>query len=374
MLSIVEVKTNSQLKTFVKFVNKLYKNNSYYVPDLIQDEMNTLRKDKNPAYEFSDAIFYLAYDNKKVVGRIGVLVNKLSNKKWNQNNARFTHFDFIDDYAVSKLLIETAENWAKANGYDFLHGPLGLTDLDHQGMLISGYEEMDLFITLYNHPYYVKHIEKLGYKKDVDWVEYQLTISPENVEKYSRISKVVQKKYGYKLIEFKKKKDILPWAQKVFELYNNAYTPLYGTTVLSQAQIDMYINAFFGFINPDFVKVIVDKDDILIGFAITMPSISKAIQKGNGRLFPFGFIHLLKSIKKNDILDMYLVAVHPDIQGTGATSLLIESIAKSAIKYNMKFGETGPELEHNTQVQTMWKYFDMRQHRRRRIYKRNLSN
>ncbi len=372
MLRIQEVKNNNQLKIFVKFANKLYKNNKYYVPDLIQDEMNTLRKDKNPAYEFCDSVFFLAYDDNKVVGRIGVLINNRSNEKWNQNNARFTHFDFIDDTNVSKLLMKTAETWAKDKGYTVLHGPLGLTDLDHQGMLVEGYNEMDLFITLYNHPYYIKHIENLGFKKDVDWVEYQISILPDKLSKYSRISKVVQKKYGYKIIEFKRKKDILPWAQKVFELYNEAYTPLYGTTLLSQPQIDMYINAFFGFVNADFIKIIVDKNNEVIGFGITMPSISKAMQKVNGKLFPFGFIHLLKSIKKNDVLDMYLVAIHPDVQGTGATSLLIDSIAKSAIKYNMKFGETGPELEHNLQVQTMWKYFDMRQHRRRRVYKKEI--
>jgi len=373
MIKIKEVIKNSELKKFVKFSNQLYKDNKYYVPDLISDEMNTLRKDKNPAYEFSDGVFFLAYQNKKIVGRIGILVNYQSNKKWKQNYARFTHFDFIDDYSVSKALMNVAETWAKDKGYTQLQGPLGLTDLDHQGMLIEGFEELDLFITLYNFPYYIKHMEKLGFTKEVDWIEYQLTLPDKTFDKYTKIAELVQKKYGYKLLEFKNKKDILPWAPKVFELYNEAYAPLFGTTKLSKKQIDMYINAFFGFVNPDFIKVILDKNDQVIGFGITMPSISKAMQKAKGRLFPFGFIHLLKSIKKNDTLDLYLVGIRPDVQGTGAAALLLNSILKTALDYGITLGETGPELETNKMVQAMWKYVHTRAHRRRRVFKKELQ-
>ncbi|MBN2852699.1 MAG: N-acetyltransferase [Clostridia bacterium] len=372
MVTIKEVKNNRDLRTFVKFPNDLYKGNPYFVPDLITDEVNTLRKDKNPAFDFSDSIFFLAYRGKKLVGRIGVLVNHKSNEKWNQKNARFTHFDFIDDFEVSKTLMDTAESWARKNGYREMQGPLGLTDMDHQGMLIDGYEELDMFITIYNHPYYIKHMELLGYEKEVDWFEYQISIPQEPNDKYSRIAEIVQKKYGYQLIEFDKKKDILKWAPKVFELYNKAYAPLFGTTELSQRQIDMYIKSFFGFVNPDFIKIIVNKENEVIGFGITMPSISKAMQKANGKLFPFGFIYLLRALKKNDRLDMYLVAIRPDAQGTGANALLLDSITKSAVKHGMKIGETGPELENNKQVQTMWKYFDTRQHRKRRVYKKEL--
>ncbi|MCK5811319.1 MAG: GNAT family N-acetyltransferase [Clostridiales bacterium] len=373
MLEIKQVINNKQLKTFVSYVNKLYKDNKYFVPDLVIDEVNTLRKDKNPAYDFSDGVFYLAYRNKKIVGRIGILVNNKSNEKWKQKYARFSHFDFIDDYEVSKTLMDTAIKWAKSKGLDTIHGPLGLTDMDHQGMLVEGFSELDLFITIYNHPYYKVHLEKLGFTKEIDWVEYQITIPKEPVKKYDSISKIVKKKYGYQLIDFTRKKDILPWAHKVFDLYNEAYAPLYGTTELSKKQIDMYVNAFFGFINPDFIKIVLDKNDKLIGFCITMPSLSKAMQKGKGKLFPFGFLHLLKSIKKNDILDLYLVAVLPEVQGTGAASLLIESIMNTAIKYGMTLAETGPELENNHMVRTMWKYFDTKTHRRRRIYIKSIK-
>ncbi len=370
MLKIVEVKNNRDLRKFVKFVNDLYKGNEFFVPDLIVDEVNTLRKDKNPAYDFSEAVFYLAYKDNKIVGRIGVMVNHRSNQKWEQSYARFTHFDFIDNYEVSSTLMETAIAWAKKNGYIAIHGPLGLTDMDHQGMLIEGFDELDMFITIYNHSYYKDHMIKLGFEKEVDWVEYQLKVPEKPIEKYERISNIVKKKYGYQLIEFKHKRDILPWAPKVFELYNTAFAPLFGTTKLSKRQIKMYVDTFFGFVNKDFIKVVLNKENELIGFAITIPSLSKALQKANGKLFPFGFIHLLRSLKKSDRLDLYLVAIHPDYQGTGANALLLNSIMETAMQYGMDFGETGPELETNHQVQTMWKLVEKRQHRRRRIFKK----
>ncbi|MFO7611071.1 MAG: GNAT family N-acetyltransferase, partial [Clostridia bacterium] len=252
------------------------------------------------------------------------------------------------------------------------HSLFDLTDMDHQGMLVEGYDVLDRFITIYNHPYYIEHMENLGFEKEVDWVEYQILVPREPLEKYARISAIVKKKYGYKLIEFNHKKDILPWAQRVFDLYNTAYEPLFGTTELSQAQIDMYIDAFFGFVNPDFIKVVVDKDDNVIGFGIALPSLSKAMQKAKGRLFPFGFIHILRAIRKNDTLDLYLVAVHPDYQGTGANALLMDSILRAAIKNGITISETGPELENNVQVQSMWKDVERRQHRRRRVFKKKL--
>jgi len=373
MVKIITVKNNRELRKFVKFVNGLYKDNQYFVPDLIFDEVNTLRADKNPGFEFSEADFFLAYKDNKIVGRIGVIVNHKSNNKWDQCRARFTHFDFIDDYEVSSMLMETAMNWAKEKGHNQIHGPLGITDMDHQGMLVEGYEELDMFITIYNHPYYIDHMKKMGFKKEVDWIEYQIDVPEKPVEKYGRISEIVKKKYGYKLIEFTNKKDILPWAPRVFDLYNQAFAPLFGTTQLSKKQVKMYVDNFFGFVNPDFIKIILNKEDQIIGFAITIPSLSRAMQKAGGKLFPFGFIHILRALKKSNILDLYIIGVHPDYQGTGANALLINSIMLSAIKYKMKFGETGPELEDNHLVQTMWKYLDTRQHRRRRIFIKDIS-
>ncbi|MFO7636692.1 MAG: hypothetical protein R6W96_05255 [Clostridia bacterium] len=373
MLSIKEVKTRRDLKKFVVFPNRMYRDNPYFVPELVMDDLHTLSKKKNPAFAFSEGTYYMAYDGKKPVGRIGILVNHRSNEKWNQKQARFTHLDFIDDRAVSALLLGTAENWARSHGYDSLHGPMGLTDMDHQGMLIEGFEENDLYITLYNHAYYPEHMESLGYKKDVDYIEYQLFVPDKPLEVVSRIAQRVIRRFNYRLVEFTHKKEILPWAQKIFNLYNDAYSKLYGTSALTQEQIDMYIKANFGFVNPDFIKLVVDKDDQVIGFGITMPSISKALRKARGRLFPFGFIHILKAIRKNDTVDMYLVAIHPDHQGTGAIAILLDSLTKSANRYGITLAETGPELETNLQVQAQWKFYKTRQHRRRRIYLKNLS-
>lgn len=372
MVNIRQVENNRDLRKFVRFANDMYADNPYFVPALLSDEMNTFRKDKNPAYEFCESALFIAYIDGKAVGRIGVLVNHKNNEKNNQKHARFTSFDFIDDFQISKALMDKAIQWARDNGFNFIHGPLGVSDLDHQGMLIEGFDEMDLFITIYNHPYYKEHLEKLGFSKEVDWLEYQIPVPSEPSEKYTKIAEMSKKKYGYKVIEFKNKKDILPWANDIFELYNTAYAPLYGVTELSNAQINMYIDSFFGFVNPEFVKIILNKEGEAIGFGITMPSLSKAMKKAKGRLFPFGFIHILRAIKKNDTLDMYLVGIHPDYQHTGAAAILVDSILRSAIKNGITMSETGPELEGNKEINKMWKYTEHRQHRRRRVYGRSI--
>ncbi|MDA3845170.1 MAG: hypothetical protein PF505_01335, partial [Vallitaleaceae bacterium] len=335
MITIKEVTTRKTLKKFVDFQNILYKDSPYYVPGLRMDEINTLRKDKNTAFEYCDTIFFLAYQNEVIVGRIGVILSHKSNEKWGQRNARFTHFDFIDDFEVSKALMDSAEAWAKIRNLEKLHGPLGFTDMDHQGMLVEGFEEQDMMITIYNYPYYIDHMTKLGYEKDADWVEYQVTLPSAPVEKITRVSALVKRRYDLRLIEFTNKKEIMPWAKPVFQLLNEAYSPLYGSVLLSDKQIDDYVKTNFGFVNPDFIKIVVDRDDQLVGFAITMPSLSKSVQKSRGRLLPFGFIPILRAIKKNDILDLYLIAVKPELQGLGINAIMIESLAESARNYGI---------------------------------------
>jgi len=239
-------------------------------------------------------------------------------------------------------------------------------------MLIEGFEELDMMITLYNYPYYKEHMVKLGFEKDADWLEYQVLLPPEPIKKITRIANLVKKRYGFKLIEFNNKKDILPWAKPVFALLNEAYSPLYESVLLSEKQIDDYVKTNFGFVNPDFIKIVLDKDDHLVGFAITMPSLSKALQKSGGKLLPFGFIPILKAIKKNDILDLYLIAVKPELQGLGINALMLDSITETARRYGIRYAETGPELELNSKVQAQWKYFETRQHRRRRSWIKSL--
>lgn len=368
MISIVEVNSRKTKKAFASYSNQLYRTNPYYVPDLVSEQLKFFDPRYNPALKFCEARQYLAYDGEHLVGRIGAIVNHKSNLKWNQKYVRFTCFDFEDNLIISKKLMEAVAIWAAELGMEAIHGPLGFTDLDHQGMLVEGFDELDLFITNYNAPYYVAHMEALGFIKDVDWVECQLKLDECKAYRLSQIADHVAKRSSFKLIEFRSKKEILPWAKPVFELYNRAYAPLYGMTELAENQIDAYIKSFFGFVNPDFIKVVVDSSNQLAGFSIAMPSLSKAMQRSKGKLFPLGFLPILKAIKQNDVLDLYLIAISPEHQNSGINALMLSSVMSTAKRYGMTHAESGPMLETNQKVQAQWKFFDVRQHRRRRVY------
>lgn len=368
MVEIRKVDTLRDLKHFVDFPNKLYKGNAYYVPALRMDEMNVLRRDKNPAFSFCDAAYFLAYRDGEIVGRVGTILNTRSNETWNQKRVRITRLDFIDDSEVFDTLIDTAERWAEEKGMEEVQGPLGFTDMDFEGMLVEGFDELGTFATIYNHSYYMEHMMRRGFIKDVDWLEYQIMIPDEPDERVARIAEIVKKRYGYRLLEFKRAKDILPWGHRIFDVLEEAYQELYGVAPLTQDLVDAYIDSYIGFANPDFIKLVVDENDELVAFGITFPSFSRAMQKSRGRLLPFGFIPILRSIKKNDRLDLYLVGVKPELQGKGVNALMMDAITRSAIKYNMKITETNPELELNAKVQSQWKFYETRQHRRRRCF------
>lgn len=371
-ITIKEVTTPKELKKFIMFPFSLYKGNNYWVPPMLLDENKVLNKDKNPAYDFCDVKLWLAYKDDVVVGRIGGIINHRYIEAWKNNYARFFYLDFIDDYEVSKALFDTAENWAKENKIEKIHGPLGFTDFDPEGMLIEGYEELSTFGAIYNYPYYVTHIEKLGYKKDVDWIEFQVKPPKQLLEKVDRIAAIVSKKYNLRVLHVKKAKELLPYGKEIFYLINRAYKDLYGFVQLTDKQIDLYIKEYFGFIRPDFVPVVVDGNNKVVAFGITMPSLSKAVQKNRGRLFPFGFIPVLKAMKHNNMADLYLVSVDPDMQDKGVNALLINEINKIYIKNNITLVETNRELETNVKVQGQWKGMDARQHKRRRSYIKTL--
>lgn len=368
MVEIREITSKRGLKKFIDYPASLYKNNPNWVPPLFFDELNTLRKDKNPAFEVCEAVYFMAYKNNKAVGRIGAILQKKVNEQWKTKQVHFTRIDFIDDYEVSSALIKRVEKWAEDKGMTEVCGPIGFTDLDYEGMLVEGFDELGTFATIYNYPYYPKHIEKLGYVKEVDWIEFLITVPDKPNEKVARLTKLVKKRYGFELLHITRKKDFMPWAVKVFDLLQDAYKELYGFTTLSKEQVDDYIKMYFGFVNPDFVKIVVDKEGQLAGFGISFPSLSKASQKSGGKLFPFGFIHLLKAIRKNDRLDLYLVAVRPDLQGKGVNAILMDSVTRSANDYGITFAESNPELESNNMVQTQWKFYETRQHKRRRCF------
>lgn len=310
---IKEVTSKKELKKFVKFNIDLYKDNPYHIPGLIEEEMVILDKKKNPAFEVCDAIYFLAYKDGKIVGRIAGMINRRSNEVWNQQRARFGFLDFIDDAEVVDALFNAVEKWAEEQGMKEIHGPLGFTDMDHEGMLIEGFDQLGTMAAIYNFPYYPQHLERMGYEKDQDWHEFKIYI-PEGVpDKHLRIGEIVKKKYGLKTMKFKKTKEIWPYAQKIFETLNEAYAPLYGFAPLTQKQIDYYVKMYIPMIRLDLVTLIIrEEDDTVVGFGISLPSLSHAMQKVKGHLFPFGWIHLLKALKtKPKVIDLYLTGVLP---------------------------------------------------------------
>jgi len=371
-LNIEEVNNVRSLKRFVRFPYSLYAGNPYWVPPLHLDEMKTLRKDKNPAFEFCEAKYWLAWQNGKVVGRIAGIINNKFNQKVGKNYLRFGWIDFVDDADITGALFKTLESWGKEKDMHFIHGPLGFTDMDNEGMLVEGFEELGTLATIYNYPYYPVHLENHGYRKDADWLEYEL-IPPQQVpEKIARIADGIAKRYNLHLLKVKKAKEILPYAHQIFEVLNRAYEPLYGFVPLTERQIDYYVKQYFGFIIPEYVPVVLDRDNKVVAFGITMPSLSRALQKSKGKLLPFGFIHLLKAMKNNPDIDLYLTAVRPDMQNKGVNAMLMNEINQIYVKNKISRVESNPELESNQKIQAQWRFFNYRQHKRRRCYVKDL--
>lgn len=367
-----EVSGKSDLKKFIRFPFDLYAQSKYWIPPLFMDESNNLDKEKNPAFDFCEAVYWLAFKNGKVAGRIAGIINNRYNEKVGKNTARFSYLDFIDDLEVSAELFKTAEAWALAKGAVSIHGPLGFTDMDPEGMLIEGFEELGTIATIYNHSYYQKHIEALGYEKEIDWIEYELYPTSDIPEKIERIAKTVLERYKLRVLKVKKSKELLPYAHQIFEVLNLAYNDIHGFVSLTEKQINLYVKQYFGFIKPDFVPVIINDENKVVGFGISMPSLSKAFQKIRGRLLPFGFFYILNAMRKNDRADLYLTGVRPDYQDKGVNAILISEMNKTYRKYKITAVESNPELETNSKVQAQWRLYGRRQHKRRRCYIKDL--
>lgn len=368
-IKIKEVISKKDLKKWIEFPNELYKDNDYYVPFLANDEIETFSEGKNPAYAFCETKLFLAYKDDKIVGRIAGLINHAYNKKWDKNAIRFTRFDFIDDYEVSEALFQRVVAWGKENGLTEIMGPIGFTDMDHEGMLIEGFEEFNLSITFYNHPYYIDHMERLGLQKDIDWFEYRINV-PESLDpRFARISNRICEKNGYSVVTYNNRKVLYNDALEAFKIIDIAFSKLYGTVPLTPEVIKHAIDGYVPVVNLDYVCSIKDKDGSIIGFGVLVPSIAKALKKSDGKMIPFGVFRLLKALNgKNDTLEMFFVAVHPDYQAQGLPAILISTLAKKIIENGVKYCETGPMLETNTAVHSMWRHFEKRQHRRRRCY------
>ena len=366
--------TRSNLKKFVEFQIKLYEGNPYFIPPLVSDEIATLDSKVNPAFDHCESAYFMAYRDGKPVGRIAAMINKQVNEKENSRQARFGFVDFIDDAEVCKALFDTAEQWAKEKGMDNIVGPLGFTDLDNEGMLINGFEELGTMATIYNYPYYPQHIERLGYEKEVDWHEFLIEVPEQIPDKHKRIAEIVKKKFNLRVVKFTSRKALKEqYGQALFELINEAYDNLYGYSRLTKRQIDYYIKIYLGMLNLDLVTLIVDGNDQLVGVGISIQSMSRALQKSKGKMFPFGWWHLLKGLKgKNDRVDLLLVAVKPQYMGKGVNALLFTDLIPAYNKYGFKWAESNPELESNAAVQNQWEAFPYRQHRNRRAFIKKL--
>jgi len=375
VIEIVKVITKKQMKQFIMFPFRLYKDNSCWVPPLLMDERFSLDRKKNPAFEFSDAEYWLAKKDGQLVGRIAGIISQAYIDKWENRYARFGWIDFIDDKDVSKALIDTVIQWAKEHGLNGLHGPLGFCDLDKEGMLVDGFQEMGTFITIYNHAYYKDHMAALGFSVDAEWIEWDIQLTDiKQADTLKKLSDRAKEKYEMRMIPLKKNKDVIPYVGRIFDLLNIGYEHLYATVPVTKKQVDSYVKQFFGFLNVEYISIIVDKNDDICGFGITMPALHVPSQKTKGRILPFGFIHWLWAIKHSRSLDLYLVAVKPELQKTGIPFIMLSELTRHAIKNGITHAVASPELITNTAVHTMWKNYDARIHRRRQAFLKTWEN
>lgn len=366
--------TKSAIRKFVAFGNTLYKGNTCYVPPLMMDDVDTFMPSKNPAFDFCEAQLFMAFRDGKPVGRIAAIINRKVNEISGRREARFGWIEFIDDDEVVDALLDAAEAWGRSRGMTEMIGPMGFTDLDHEGMLTEGFDELGTIATIYNHPYYPVQIQRRGYVKDAGWVEFRIAVPDKIPEKYSRIADIARRRFDLTTLNFKTIKEVADeFGRPLFHLINRAYKDLYGYSPLTDRQIDYYIKHYIPVLRPDCVCVIVDKNRQLVGVGISMPSMSRALQKSGGKLFPFGWWHLLRGLKgRNDIVDLMLVAIAPEYQGKGVNALLFAHLLPTYIRNGYRWAESNLELEDNAAVQLQWQYFDHRLHRRRASFRRTL--
>ena len=376
LIEIKKVENKKDLKTFIDFHYDLYKGNKYDVPNLFSDDMNTLSKDRNAAFEFCEAEYYLAYQEGKLVGRVAAIINHKANNKWNRKSVRFGWIDFIDDLEVSKALLKAVEDYGKSKGMEDMVGPLGFTDMDPEGMLTWGFDQLGTMPTIYNYPYYPKHIEAIGgFEVDNKYVENKLMVPEVVPEKYAKIAAMIQKRYNPHVVKLNKKMIFKEgYGQKIFDLINATYSHLYGYSQLTQKQIDQYIKMYLGMLDLEFVTLIEDwtgDERKLVGVGITMPSLAVALKKcRRGRMLPFGWWHLLRAIKfhKTKIVDLLLIGILPEYRAKGANALLFTDLIPIYQKYGIEWGETQVEMETNTAVQGQWGPLNPIHHKSRECY------
>lgn len=371
-ITIRPIHTKADFKKFVQFPFDLYKHNRYWVPPIKDDELKSLMPETNPAMKYCSAAFWLAEENGKVVGRVGGIINPSANEKFNEKLCRITRLEFIDNPEVSKLLIETAEKWALEQGMDGVHGPLGFTNLDHQAMLIEGFDQLPSIASEYHMDYYKKHMDALGYEKEIDWVEFKLKVLEAIPEKAVKLNDLIKKRYNLTVKSFSNKAELKTVALQVFHLLNTAFDELFSFVKMPDDVLEFYINKYIEVLNPKFVKVVEDADKNIIGFIVSLPSLSEAMQKAKGKLFPFGFVHIMKALKKPKVADLLLTGIHPDWQAQGVSALLITELQQIMIEHGVEWVETTGMIETNEKAINHWKNYEHVQHKRKRCFKKML--
>jgi GNAT superfamily N-acetyltransferase len=372
MITIVEAITKKQLLEFVKFPFSLYKNNPYWVPPLINEELESFDKIKNPAFETAEATFYLAYKNDQIVGRIAAIIN------WNEVNdqqkkkVRFGWWDVIDDIEVTKALLEKVYELGRKNNLEFVEGPIGFSNLDKVGVLTEGFDQIGTMITWYNHAYYKDHLEQLGYIKEKEYIESIFPFANVKPEFFLKAQELIKKRYELKSLNFTKTADIMPYVDKMFDLFNNSYANLSSFVAITEIQKAYFKKKYISFINPEYIKFVMDKNDNIVAFSIVMPSFSEALQKANGKLFPFGFYHLLKAKKHSKDVVFYLIGVAPEYQSKGVTAIIFDEYYKTFTKRGIINCIRTPELEENHAIHNLWKNFDPKIHCRRKTFRKEL--
>lgn len=372
---IKTVATRKELKTFVRFANNLYKGNKYYVPSMPFDDLNTLDKEKNGAFEFCEAEYYLAYKNDVLVGRVAAIINHKANESWKVKQVRFGWFDFIDDLEVSAALLDAVADFGRKHGMTHIVGPLGFTDFDPEGMLVEGFDRLSTMALIYNHPYYPEHMKKHGYYKETGWLEYRITIPEEVPERHRHLAQIVIERNNLKVRKLTRRQIRKEnYGVKLFNLINDTYCILYGYSILSEKQIDQYVDMYLSLIDARMLTFVEDEQGDLIAAAISIPSLSKALQKCNGEIFPFGWWYLLKNmfIKKPDTLDLLLIGVRPDYQNKGVPTLVICDLIETYNKLGFRYAESNANLETNTAIQALWGPFEKEQHKKRWVFAKEI--
>jgi len=372
MVTLKEATTKADLKKFVKFPFSLYKDSPYWVPPIINDELESFDKTKNPAFENAEARFFLAFKENQIVGRIAAIINWIEIDQQQIKKMRFGWFDFIDDISVSEALLKKVAEIGSKNNLEFMEGPVGFSNLDKVGVLTEGFDHIGTMVSWYNHAYYKDHYEQLGFSKEKGYLESKFPAKNADPALFVKLQSLIKKRYGLRELNFTKTKDVLPMTDKMFDLFNETYAKLSSFVPITEVQKAYFKKKYISFINPEYIKFIVDKEDKLIAFAIVMPAFSRALQKAKGKLFPFGFFHLIKAKRTSKDVMFYLIGIHPEYQNKGVTAIIFNEYYKTFNEKKIDMCYRTPELEENTAIRQMWKHFDPVVYKKRCTYRKDL--